>query len=170
MPILSSSVNNPLGVHPGTAEQVRMYNREGAKINQGACCLIDFTLTSTEATDATVFGQTKSGGSNVILADDALDDGGQTTKMPLYCVAVADVEDNALGYFYIRGVIQALTGDTAAAGQGLSCEPSGAGELIKIIDNARCIAVALETGVDGSLKWVLFNGIEGFGTIADVVA
>ena len=112
-------------------------------------------------TASTNFGQSTAPTANVILATATHDGTESDATHFIYGILAEDIADDGEGWCYTRGVVQALGGDTSAAGIGLAV---GAGsELLTAVVNARVIGIALETLADATLKWVAFNGVEGFG-------
>lgn len=164
--LLFGNVGDPLGLAQSPPQVVNAYMR-GSAGSQGQIVRFDLGASDGAVTASTNFNQATNPTANVLLATNS-HNGVQTTVMYLYGVLMEDVADDAIARVCIRGVVQALGGDTAAAGSALNV---GAGsELIVAIDSARVCAVALETLADATLKWVVFNGIEGFAATNDVAA
>lgn len=161
MAVFDAASANPLGLNSGKSERVRVKMR-GSAGSRGNTVYFDLAAGDGAVTASTAFGGATNPTSNVLLAT-ASHDGGQTGSVIwLIGILAEDIADDAEGWCYIRGVVQALGGDTAAAGVGLS--PQAGSELGANMVNSRIVAVALETMADATLKWVALNGIEGFGT------
>jgi hypothetical protein len=142
-----------------------MRNSDGV---EGQCVYFDLAASDGEVTAAVAFGGTTNPTSNVIAAT-ADHDGGQVSQVIwLIGILAEDIAENQEGWCYIRGVIRALGGDTSAAGVGLS--PGAGSELVANMVNSRIVAISLETMANATLKWVAFNGMEGFGTGAAATA
>lgn len=86
-----------------------------------------------------------------------------TATYPFFAVALNAVASGAKGRFRLRGPVDALCGDTTAAGghvtvnsskQLVAPAPTGTNTI-------RCVGILLQTGVSGALKRCWFNGIEG---------
>lgn len=167
MALFSPSSQNPLGLHPGRAEKVRVKMRGGAGSRGNTVRFVLLASDDAAVTASTSFGASTDPTANVLLATGS-HTGKETTTVYLYGILAEDIADDGEGWCYIRGVVQALGGDTSAAGLGLT--PGTGSELVVIGDEDRCIAIALETMADGELKWVIFDGINGFGPTVDVAA
>jgi hypothetical protein len=165
MALFSPSSQNPLGLPPGRPEKcrVKLRNSDGSK---GQIVYFDLAASDGEVTASTNFGGATNPTSNVILATNAHDGNSDTTGF-LYGVLAEDITENGEGWCYYRGVIQALGGDTTAAGECLSV---GAGSelVVAAADHVNIMAISLETMADATLKWVIFDGINGIAKGADI--
>lgn len=162
--LFSPTSENPLGLHPGRAERVRVRMRDSAGV-KGNTVYFDLAASATEVTAAVAFGAAGNPTSNVILATNTHDGTNEITRW-LIGILAEDIADDGEGWCYIRGVVQALGGDTAAAGVGLT--PSAGSELLTQIDGCHVCAISLETMANGVLGWVAFDGINQFGDTVDV--
>jgi hypothetical protein len=96
---------------------------------------------------------------------------GTSDLFHLFGVALEDIAINKKGSFRLKGVVEALGGDTTAAQKPLKVGADG--ELVVAdadpaadgASNQRVIAISLETLADATLKKVLFDGLNGFGAI-----
>lgn len=166
MSLFKSQSQNPLGLNKSSPETVRCTMR-GSAGSKGQIVRFDLAASDGGTTASTAFGNATNPTANVLLST-ASHNGVQMTTPWLHGVLMADVADDAQVDVCIRGVVQALGGDTSAANVGLS--PVTGSELGACIDGSRIIAIALETLADGALKWVIFDGINGFGYQNDVAA
>lgn len=165
MTLFGPSAQNPLGLHPGRRERCRVKMR-GSAGSKGQVVAFDLTASDAAVTASTNFGGATDPTANVILTTAT---GFQSTAIEFCAILDEDIADDGEGWATYRGVVQALGGDTSAAKTGLT--PGTGSELIAQVDNGtRCIAVALETLADGELKWVAFDGINGFTGTVDVAA
>lgn len=166
MGLLDSSVRPPFGFGQGQAEKVWCTMRGGSG-SKGGVVYFDLVAGDAAVTASTNFGNKTNPTANVIAATSTQDGEGDQT-CPIMGVLAQDLADDASGWVYVRGVIQALGGDTAAAGEGLVVNDSS--ELIIVhADSLNIVAIALETLADATLKWVLFDGINGFAKCQDYV-
>lgn len=164
--LFDTSAGNPLGLHPGRPMKVRVKMR-GAAGTQGQIVRFDLAASDAAVTASTDFGSATNPTSNVLHATNS-HNGFQTTTVYLYAILQEAIADDGEGWAVVRGVTRALGGDTSAAGVGLAAGATS--ELVAITDEVRCVAIALETMADGSLKWVAFDGINGFAVTGDVAA
>ena len=162
--LFTPSSGNPLGLHPGRAEKVRATMR-GSSGNKGQVVYFDLAASDGDVTAAVAFGAVSNPTSNVILAT-ATHDGTLESTMWFFGILKDNLDNDAEGWVYIRGVVQALIDQTPAAGTGL--KTMAGSELGVIIDKSTCVAITLETGVDAALGWVIFDGINKFGNVSDV--
>lgn len=168
MPALfGTSSQNPLGLNAGQQEKVRVTLRGGSSALKGSLVRFDLAASDGGTTAGVNFGLSTSPTANVLPATNS-HNGYQTTALYLYGVLDQDLADDGVGWCIVRGVCQALGGDTSAAGVGLAAGASS--ELVAVTDEVRCIAIALETMADATLKWVVFDGINGFSVTGDVAA
>jgi hypothetical protein len=168
MAVFEAAGNNPLGLHPGKAERVRV-KIQGSSGNRGQVVYFDLATASTSGvTASTAFGGATDPTSNVRLAT-ASHDGGQTGSVIwLHGILAEDIAAGAEGWCYIRGIVQALGGATIAAGVGLN--PVAGSEMGAAMVNSRITGISLEALTDATLGWIAFNGIEGFGTAGAATA
>jgi hypothetical protein len=167
MGLFSPSSQNPLGLHPGRQERVRVKMRNSAG-TQGMVCYFDLAASDGEVTASTNFGAATNPTANVITSTASQDGDEVASVIWLHCVLNEAIAENAEGWATIRGVVRALGGATTAAGVGLA--PTTGGELLQATVNTRVIGVALEALANATLGWVAFNGIEGFGSAAAATA
>jgi hypothetical protein len=162
MAVFEASAENPLGLHPGKMDRVRVKVRGGTDLSKGMVCRFDLAASDTGSVVAsTAFGGATGPTSNVLQAT-ADHDGDETGSVIwLYCVLLEDIADDCEGWACIRGVVQALGGATVAAGVGLAT--TAGGELLHSPTNTRIIGISLEALSNATLGWVAFNGIEGWG-------
>lgn len=164
MTLFSTQSQNPIGLNRSQPECVYAYMRGGAG-TKGQIVRFDLAASHAAVTASTNFGGPTNPTSNVLAATNT-HNGFQTTTIYLYGILMEDIADNTLGRVCIRGVVQAIGGDTSGAGVGLA---AGAGSrLVAVTDEVRCCAIALEPMANGALKWVLFDGINGFVVTGDV--
>lgn len=156
----SPSSQNPLGLHPGRAEKVRVKMRGSAGLI-GNVVYFDLAASDGSVTASTNFGAATNPTSNVVLATSDHDGTSALAAHFLLGVLAEGIADDAEGWCYIRGVIKALGADTSAAGTSLA--PVTGSEMGLAVTNAKVTGISLETMADATLKWIAFNGIEGFG-------
>jgi len=164
MALFGPSAQSPLGLHPGKAERCRVKMRDSAGV-KGNVVYFDAAGAATETVDIVAFGGATNPLSNVILAT-ATHDGSLEATIWLLGILDEDIADDGEGWCTYRGVTQALITGTPAAGSAL--KPMADSELGLIIDKARACAITLETGVDATLGWVIFDGINQFHGSSDV--
>ena len=164
-----SSIENPLGLNPGPAEKVRVKMR-GSAGTAGQAVYFDLAAGDAAVTAATTFGAAGNPTSNVLAATNS-HDGYQTTTVYFYGILAEAIADDAEGWCYIRGFVQAQSdGGSAAAGVGLT--PVASSYLGAISDGRRCCAVSAEGlgSTAAALKYVFFDGINGFNKTHDVAS
>lgn len=166
--LFSTSVLNPLGLNPGSAERIRVIAR-GGDVKIGT--IVQFEL---DAADAAVTASLNYGGStdptsNVIASIAA--EGLMTQALyHIYGVCVADIDDDTEGYLYLRGDVP-LAWDAASDATGSGGTPGSAAGLISLVSaNAeRIVAIARETTIlyvsgDGTtLTRCWFEGVYSLG-------
>ena len=155
--MFEACVQGPNGLTPSTLD-VRVTARGGAK-NKGEVVKFGTLATTSDAaiTD-TVVGSSTSIWANVIEAAHPPITG------QLHAVCLEDIADDATGMVRVRGIGQALGGDTTAIGVPCTCEAT-TGELIATTTAQDVVlAIPLETLADATLKSVYFNGA-GFGQV-----
>ena len=93
-------------------------------------------------------------------------DGIDDAKTGIFVLALEAVASGEKGMFLISGIMDAelATGGTVV-GDALAADSSSA--LRKPTFNQKIIGYALEAGGDGDIKRVLFDGMAGFGVVAD---
>ena len=165
MGIFSTSAPDPLGLTEGATEKRRCYMRGGAG-TKGQVVRFDLAAADTGTTASTIFGLSTSPTANVLVAT-----GSHTSAddpvVYLCGILLDDVADDALVDVCIRsGRVQALGGDTSAAGVGLV--PGTSSRLVAAATKQRVIAIALQTMVSAALCYVMFDGMNGFGFAVDV--
>ena len=153
--MFEACVQGPNGLTPSTLD-VRVTARGGAK-NKGEVVKFDLTASDAAVSTATV-GSTDGIWANVIEAAHP------PTTGTLHAVCLEDIADDATGMVRVRGIVQALGGDTTAIGVPCTCEATS-GELIATTTETDVVlALPLEALADGVLKSVYFNGA-GFGNV-----
>ncbi|QDP54752.1 MAG: hypothetical protein GOVbin2833_41 [Prokaryotic dsDNA virus sp.] len=85
------------------------------------------------------------------------------TAGTVHGVCLEAIAENATGKVRVRGIVDALGGDTTARGGVLTVDGNGNLEIANTASDL-VIAVALEALEDGVLKSVLFDGT-GMGTV-----
>lgn len=165
MGLLDSSVRPPFGFGQGQTEKVwcTMRASSGAK---GQLVYFDLVAGDGAVTASTNFGNKTNPTANVLLATNSHDGTGDQTAF-LYGVLAQALADDASGWVIVRGVCQALGGDTSGAGEAL-CPGAGSELIIPASDSSNICAIALETMANATLKWVMFDGINGFAKCRDV--
>ena len=155
MGLLTGPTANPLGLHAGL-EKVRAKAPLTA-IAVGQCVYFDLAAAASGVTASTAFGASTSPTANVVLAT-ATHDG--TLEATAWIHGIALTAAAAAGdelWVCVRGVCQALINGTPATGTYLT--PTADSELTTAIDDCTNVGITLETGVNATLKWVVFDGI-----------
>lgn len=158
MGLFSPSSQNPLGIHPGRAEKVRVVMRGSAGV-KGNIVYFDLAAADAAVTAAVAFGGATNPTANVLLAT-GTHEGKDTLTQWLFGILAEDIADDVQGFCYIRGIVQALGGDSANPGVGL--KPSTGSELLTSTTETTVVAISLETMANATLKWVIFDGINKF--------
>lgn len=165
MALFKSSTQNPYGLNRSSPELVWVTLRGGSSALKGSLVRFDIGSSDGGTTASTAFGNASSPTANVLpatgshtSADDPL--------IYLYAVLMQDLADDQSGWACIRGVVQALGGDTSAA--GTQCTAGTGSEMTAAATKQRVIGFPLETSADATLKWFVFDGINGFGFTVDV--
>lgn len=152
--MFDSSVQGPLGLSPTTLDvRVTMRNAAAAK---GEVVKFDITASDGEVSTANV-GASNSIFSNVIPATHP------PTVGSFHAVCLEAIAENATGMVRVRGIVDALGGDTSTIGVVLTVNAQGELETTSTAADL-VVAHALETLSDGGLHSVLFNGL-GYGDI-----
>ena len=148
------NIKGPLGLTVGEPEWVYAYHRGGAG-TKGQVVEFDITAARSDHVTASVNlnGGSTQPFSNVIATTET---GTETPYYHIFGVLMEDIADDAMGKVCVRGRVQALRGDTATIGTALRLDTGGT--LQAAANGTYAVAIALETGVDGSIGWVLFDG------------
>lgn len=164
--LFRSNVQNPIGLNEGDAEivNVTMLGSAGVK---GQIVYFDLIAGTSGTTASTKFGSAANPSANVVLAT-ATHNGVGTSRWILG-VLMEDIAQNAKGKVCIRGVVQVLGGDTTAVGLGVA--PDATSRMALTITKGLVTGIMLETNAaqtatagSGTVgKWILFDGVNGFG-------
>jgi hypothetical protein len=168
MAILGPSAQNPLGLHPGRQERVRVKVR-GGDVKIGTIGQFEIDGNDAAVTAALTFGGSTDPTANTI-ASIAAEGLNTNNRWNIYCVYMEDISDDGEGWAVVRGVVP-LAWDAASDTVGGAGTPGVAAGLISLVSaNAeRVVAIALETTilyVSGSATTrttCIFDGIYGFG-------
>tara|TARA_R100001082_G_C4272572_1_gene120387 strand:- start:101 stop:562 length:462 start_codon:yes stop_codon:yes gene_type:complete len=149
------SVQAPLGLTPTNLDvRVTMRNAAAAKGE-----VVKFDLTASDSlVSTTVVGASDSIYANVIPATHP------PTTGTIHAVCLEAITENATGKVRIRGVVDALGGDTSTIGVILTVNADGELETTST-EADTVLALALQTMANATLGSVLFNG-EGFGNFS----
>ncbi len=140
--------------------------RGGAGI-KGQIVRFDIPAADGGTTASLNFGLSTSPTANVLLA--TATHNGVGTAGWITGVLMADVADDAAVDVCIRGVVNALGGDTTAV--GLKVAPDATSRLALVITKGQASAIMLETNADQTAtagsgtvgKLVIFDGVNGLG-------
>ena len=150
-------VGAPLGLQLPRIE-VRAYNRTGGTVAVGEVVQFDLFSAAAETSDTSyVMGAADSGLSNLIAPDN--DD---VVGNAIYCVALEEVANDAVGNFCVQGVVDVKAGEAIDLGDPLFTKSDKT-----LIDtggaNKGVWGFAMAAIASGATGSVLFNGY-GFGT------
>jgi hypothetical protein len=137
----------------------------GGAGTDGMVVYFDLAASDTSVTASTSFGAASNPTSNVVQAGAAQDGGASNTTTWVLGVLDEDIADDAEGWCTLRGVVKVQTDATSqAAGEGVS--PVASGYLGDLTQDSKIYGITLETTgtTAGALKWMIFDGIYGFGT------
>lgn len=159
--MFDTTINHPLGAHPGAIQKIRITLRGGSNLVKGDLVKLDLSASDTTSVVAsTSFGGTTDPTANAIPA--AAGDSGLDASAEIFAVLLEDIADDAQGFVALRGrVLASETAGGLTAGTSLS---SGANELVACAAGDRCIAIAQEDTVASTPKYVFFDGVNTFGT------
>ena len=136
----------------------RVYNRSGAAVSKGDVMMFDFAQTATETTDS-LLGSDSSSFANTITPG-----GTQAVQFACYGVCLDDIADNGTGRIAVRGRLRVNTADVGV-GVALGITPSSH-QLRDPGLAEKVVGISLENNAAAGLTDVLFDGINGFGTVA----
>lgn len=146
--------NAPINLSPGWGAEPE----DAILIAHAAITRGDVVAVAMATVDSTSFQWTTTA-APASLATSATD----VSTYPFFCVALENVASGAKGRFRLRGDVDALCGDTTAAGGQVTVNSSK--QLIApaptSTNTIRCVAVLKQAGVSGALKKCFFDGING---------
>ncbi len=154
-------VGATLGAQPDQ-DLVRVMNRTGATFEVGSVVMFDLHSVAAESTTFTV-------GATTSVLVNVIEPVALGLKHGWFGIVTIAAANDAVLTVCVRGMVQALIVNSPALIDVLSAEAS---ELTLDADlpvaGEKIIAIPMETGGAGpTLLWVLFNGIEGFGSGID---
>ena len=152
--MFSSSIQAPLGLSPTTLDVRVTMRNAAAAVGE----VVKFDL---GASDGKVSSNAV-GASDGVFAN-TIEATHPATAGTIHAVCLEAIAEDATGMVRVRGIVDALGGDTTARGGVLTVDANGNLEIANTASDL-VIGVALEALTDGGLHSVLFDGT-GMGTV-----
>jgi len=172
MGIFDTSINHPLGAHPGAVQKIRAYIRD-TSVSKGhvVTMLLDVSKDLSATVDTTDghlnIGSATSPTSNFekSINGDVANAAGGTRNF--FAVALEDITAGTAGWVALSGRVQALVTTANVVGGSALSVGNTAGELDSSLTGDTILAVAhndADNAANG-LTYVFFDGINGFGSV-----